>query len=199
MLGETIGALDEGTQVARDPQTLGEWIECWLETMEPKVRASTLRDYRNGLRRVSDRLGSVQPHLPKTAGSRRSLSLDPETGCRAARAPGAPGRGATRRRSGVVRRGPRLLQRAGRPAPARSVHPRLRPRRRPGRRAVIRQHDMRHTWATLALQAGVHPTVVSEHLGHATTGITLDIDSHVQPELDAQAVTTVAQQFSADA
>jgi integrase len=42
-------------------------------------------------------------------------------------------------------------------------------------------HDLRHTWATLALQAGVHPKVVSERLGHATTCITLDIYSHVQP------------------
>ena len=51
----------------------------------------------------------------------------------------------------------------------------------------IRLHDLRHTWATLALQAGVHPKVVSERLGHATTSITLDLYSHVQPELDAQA------------
>jgi len=61
---------------------------------------------------------------------------------------------------------------------------------------VIRLHDLRHTWATLALQAGVHPKVVSERLGHATTGITLDIYSHVQPELDAQAATRVAALFS---
>jgi integrase len=59
----------------------------------------------------------------------------------------------------------------------------------------IRLHDLRHTWATLALQAGVHPKVVSERLGHATTSITLDIYSHVQPELDAQAATTVAALF----
>jgi hypothetical protein len=55
-------ALDEGTHVGRDPQTLGEWIERWLETMVPRVRASTLRDYRNGLQRVGARLGSVQLH-----------------------------------------------------------------------------------------------------------------------------------------
>ncbi len=59
----------------------------------------------------------------------------------------------------------------------------------------IRLHDLRHTWATLALQAGVHPKVVSERLGHATTSITLDIYSHVQPELDAEAATTVARLF----
>jgi integrase len=60
----------------------------------------------------------------------------------------------------------------------------------------IRLHDLRHTWATLALQAGVHPKVVSERIGHATTGITLDIYSHVQPELDASAASTVAQLFA---
>lgn len=57
---------------------------------------------------------------------------------------------------------------------------------------VIRLHDLRHTHATLALRAGVHPKVVSERLGHATTGITLDIYSHVAPELDHQAAEKVA-------
>jgi integrase len=32
----------------------------------------------------------------------------------------------------------------------------------------IRLHDLHHTHATLALQAGVHPKVVSERFGHAT-------------------------------
>jgi hypothetical protein len=58
-LGEVLRGLVDGTHVARDPQTTGEWFERWLETMAPKVRPSTLRDYRNGLRRVSARLGSV--------------------------------------------------------------------------------------------------------------------------------------------
>ena len=58
-MAEMLQTLDEGTYVARDPQTLGEWIERWLETMKPKIRESTWRDYRNGLRRVSDRLGQV--------------------------------------------------------------------------------------------------------------------------------------------
>ncbi len=57
---------------------------------------------------------------------------------------------------------------------------------------VIRLHDLRHTHATLALRAGIHPKVVSERLGHATTGITLDLYSHVAPELDHQAADRVA-------
>jgi integrase len=35
----------------------------------------------------------------------------------------------------------------------------------------IRLHDLRHTHATLALEAGVHPKVVSERLGRATVSI----------------------------
>jgi integrase len=38
----------------------------------------------------------------------------------------------------------------------------------------IRLHDLRHGWASLALQAGVHPKIVQERLGHANIGITLD-------------------------
>ena len=47
----------------------------------------------------------------------------------------------------------------------------------------IRIHDLRHTHATLMLKAGIHPKVVSERLGHANIGITLDIYSHVLPGL----------------
>lgn len=42
----------------------------------------------------------------------------------------------------------------------------------------IRLHDLRHTHATLALRAGVHPRVVQERLGHANVSITLDTYSH---------------------
>jgi integrase len=54
----------------------------------------------------------------------------------------------------------------------------------------IRLHDLRHTWATLALEAGVPLKVVSERLGHATTAITADIYSHVAPALDRHAAET---------
>ncbi|MEO6652218.1 MAG: tyrosine-type recombinase/integrase [Ilumatobacteraceae bacterium] len=38
----------------------------------------------------------------------------------------------------------------------------------------IRLHDTRHTMATLALEAGVHPKVVQEQLGHSAIAVTLD-------------------------
>jgi integrase len=56
----------------------------------------------------------------------------------------------------------------------------------------IRFHDLRHTYATLALQAGVHAKVVSEILGHANIGITLDTYSHAIPAMQESAAETVA-------
>ena len=51
----------------------------------------------------------------------------------------------------------------------------------------IRPHDLRHTAATLLLLEGVQPLVVSEMLGHASIGITLDIYSHVLPDMQQHA------------
>jgi integrase len=56
----------------------------------------------------------------------------------------------------------------------------------------IRFHDLRHTHATHALQAGVHPKIVSERLGHASIGITLEIYSHALPNMQAEAAETIA-------
>jgi len=53
-------------------------------------------------------------------------------------------------------------------------------------------HGLRHTHATLALQAGVHPKVVSERLGHASIAITLDTYSHAIPAMQEEAAERVA-------
>jgi integrase len=53
-------------------------------------------------------------------------------------------------------------------------------------------HGLRHTWATLALEQGVHPRVVQERLGHSSIAITLDIYSHVSPILHDEAAELVA-------
>ena len=56
----------------------------------------------------------------------------------------------------------------------------------------IRLHDLRHTYATLALSAGIHPKVISERLGHASIAITLDCYSHCLPTLSEEAAARVA-------
>jgi integrase len=62
----------------------------------------------------------------------------------------------------------------------------------------IRLHDLRHTWATLALAAGVDIKIVSERLGHASTKITWDIYQHVTPTMQADAAETVARVIFGD-
>ena len=58
---------------------------------------------------------------------------------------------------------------------------------------IIRLHDLRHTHATLALAAGVHPKVVQERHGHANIAITLDTYSHAIPAMQESAAATVAR------
>ncbi len=57
---------------------------------------------------------------------------------------------------------------------------------------VIRLHDLRHTWATLALTGGVHPKIVQERLGHASIAVTMGIYSHVMPSMHDDAAVLVA-------
>jgi integrase len=57
---------------------------------------------------------------------------------------------------------------------------------------VIRLHDVRHSYATAALRAGVHPKIVSERLGHASVAFTLQTYSHVIEGMDGEAAAQVA-------
>jgi len=42
---------------------------------------------------------------------------------------------------------------------------------------------LRHAYATLASKKNIHPKIVSEALGHSKIGITLDLYSHVIPDM----------------
>jgi integrase len=53
-------------------------------------------------------------------------------------------------------------------------------------------HGLRHANATLQLAAGINPKVVSEGLGHSNISITLDLYSHVLPNMQQHAVDAVA-------
>jgi integrase len=48
-------------------------------------------------------------------------------------------------------------------------------------------HGLRHTYARLALRAGVHPKVVQEVLGHENIGITLDRYSYAVSAFEQEA------------
>jgi integrase len=55
----------------------------------------------------------------------------------------------------------------------------------------IRIHDLRHSYASIALARGVHPKVVQEALGHSTIAVTLDLYSHVVPSLQRDAAKQI--------
>jgi integrase len=134
-----------------------------------------------------------QASEPKTARGRRSLALDPVTVAalrrhRARQLEHKLAVGARYQDSGLV-----FTWLDGSP-----IHP-LRFSRwfeQHARRAGlprIRLHDLRHSYASAALAAGVPAKVISERLGHATIAVTMDIYSHVLPGLDREAADTVAR------
>lgn len=51
----------------------------------------------------------------------------------------------------------------------------------------VRYHDLRHSHATQLLEAGVHPKVAQERLGHSTITTTLDLYSHVSGTMQEDA------------
>ena len=61
----------------------------------------------------------------------------------------------------------------------------------------IRFHDLRHTHASIALGASVHPKVVQERLGHASVKLTLDTYAHVIPPMHAHAAMQIAAMVDA--
>jgi integrase len=63
----------------------------------------------------------------------------------------------------------------------------------------VRFHDLRHTYATLALRDGVPVKVVSETLGHASITLTLDTYSHVLPDMQEDAAARMERLLGAAA
>ena len=55
----------------------------------------------------------------------------------------------------------------------------------------IRFHDLRHTFATMALQNGVDMKTVSSMLGHYSAGFTLDTYAHVTTDAQLKAAQTM--------
>ena len=59
--------------------------------------------------------------------------------------------------------------------------------------AKVRLHDLRHFHATVMLQQGQSPALVSKRLGHATVTTTMDIYSHVLPGWQKEAANAFAK------
>jgi integrase len=55
----------------------------------------------------------------------------------------------------------------------------------------VRLHGLRHSHASHLLAENVHPKVVQERLGHSSIAITMDIYSHVMPNMQSEAAAKV--------
>jgi integrase len=129
---------------------------------------------------------------PKTARGRRTIALDPATmaALRQHRKRQAEERllaGPRYADSGLV-----FTMPDGSP-----IHPNrfglwFRRRTRTAGLPAIRLHDMRHSYATAGLAAGIPPKVMSERLGHATVAFTLDTYTSALPAMDKSAADVVA-------
>lgn len=143
--------------------------------------------------RVRGQGNDVMVSDPKTDRSRRRIDLDPHTV-------------AVLRRHRATQAQQRLAAGAGwrddeghvftdgEGAPVRPDYLPVRLRRLARAAGVrpIRFHDLRHTYATVALEAGEHPKVVSERLGHSSVAITLDTYSHVSQRIASEAASRIA-------
>jgi integrase len=140
--------------------------------------------------------GEVIVSEPKTARGRRSIALDAETievlKAQAARQLGEQAAGGqswidsgylcTKEDGSAYH--PEVVSRYFRQAVKKAMLPAISP------------HVLRHTHATLALRAGIHPKVVSERLGHANIAITLDTYSHAIPAMQEEAAVRIAELIS---
>lgn len=134
----------------------------------------------------------LERHEPKTARSRRRIEIEPRVV-------------AALRRHKARQAAERLIARElwsdggyvfcdeiGRPLDGRTIiRSWFRPLLAKASLPRIRIHDLRHSYASIALAQGVHPKVVQEALGHSTIAVTLDLYSHVVPSLQRDAARTM--------
>jgi integrase len=52
-------------------------------------------------------------------------------------------------------------------------------------------HGLRHSHASYMLASNIHPKVVQERLGHSSIAITMDIYSHLMPNMQGEAAAAV--------
>ena len=139
--------------------------------------------------------GKVMAGEPKTAKSKRSIALDPATVAvlrchRIAQLEERLAWGGLHQDRDLV-----FAREDGAPLHPEAIGRALRRIAKAAGVRPVRTHDLRHGWATAALEAGVHPKVVSDRLGHSKVSVTLDVYSHVAPAVEEEAARLVASKL----
>ena len=57
-------------------------------------------------------------------------------------------------------------------------------------------HGLRHAHATMLLEAGVNPKVVSERLSHSSIAVTMDVYAHVLPGMQEAAALALDEKLA---
>lgn len=60
---------------------------------------------------------------------------------------------------------------------------------------TIRFHDLRHSFATMALESGIDLKIISDALGHSRLAITADLYSHVTPAMQDKLADAIDRRF----
>lgn len=129
---------------------------------------------------------------PKTAHSRRRIEIEPRVVAALRRHRAAQAMEARVAGDGYHDRGLVFCDELGRPLDGRRVTAAwFRPLLVRAGLPRVRFHDLRHSYASIALAQGVHPKVVQEALGHSTIAVTMDLYSHVVPSLQREAARTM--------
>jgi integrase len=141
--------------------------------------------------------GATRQKKPKSESGNRDVVLDPDTVAIFRRYK-------ARRAQWQLAAGPKwpdtglfFVRRDGRAWHPGSVSQRFRRLIQRGDFPPVRLHDLRHSAATIALQAGVDIKVVSEQLGHSTTTLTRDTYQSVAKSLHHEAASAVAAKIQA--
>jgi integrase len=159
------------------------WRDVALDRVPPVLAVRTTRTTAGHL---------VVEHDPKTKSSRRVLTLDSRTGdilrdhCEAMA-------GEAEKRGELTVSEYVFVDEFGDPYHPAQLTRYLHSLQRRAGLPEITLHDLRHTAATVALLAGVHPKVVSERHGHASTLITLDRYTHVLESMQTAAADAIGQ------
>jgi integrase len=137
--------------------------------------------------------GRIAVSTPKTASSLRTIGLDNETvaalrtyKARQSREHLAAGEAWVNIDNYVI------ADEIGRPIHPTAISKYFQDARKATGMPKIRLHDLRHGYATAALEAGAPMKVVSDRLGHSSIMITADTYSHVRPEVDQALANQVA-------
>lgn len=166
---------------------IGEALALTWADLQPERRTMTIR---RTLVSVKD--GSPVTNEPKTARSRRTVTLTPTTV--SALAQHRIRQHEDRLRAGAAWAGHDLVfaTQFGSPYTHPAVHAQFVTALKRAGVGRIRMHDLRHTSATLALEAGVNPRVIADRLGHSSITMTLTRYSHVTESMESEAVAKLA-------